>query len=118
MNIKDNQFHFNVKNGKVKVSFKETPNLAEFLQVISTGILATMNQVVQSTPEALRQQAKEELYDMYNAAASNTLSYFAPEIDMRGHLTTQAILEAENKIIEREVKKKKQDPSYVIPFKS
>jgi hypothetical protein len=42
---------------------------------------------------------KEDLYDMYNAAASNTLNIFAPDIEMRPHLTAQAILEAENKII-------------------
>ena len=42
---------------------------------------------------------------MYNAAASNTLSYFAPEIEMRPHLTAQAILEAENNIINRQYEK-------------
>jgi hypothetical protein len=96
-----NQIYFNVdKNRKVKVSFKNPVPFTDFLQIISTGILTAMFSIVNSAPEDQRPQVKEELYDMYNAAASNLLSFFAPEIEMRPHLTTQAILEAENAIIQ------------------
>jgi hypothetical protein len=43
---------------------------------------------------------KAELYDMYNEAASAFLSVFAPEIECHPDLTEQAILEAENKLLE------------------
>lgn len=97
--VKDNQIYFNVHGGKVKLSYKRRIPLPEFLQIISTGVLLAMQSIVAATPEDQRQSVKEELYDMYNAAASNTLSYFAPDIEMRPHLTSQAILQAENAIL-------------------
>ena len=105
-NMEDNKITFEIKNNKVHVTYERpTLTLADFLQVISTGILQAMNSIVAAAPEDQRTQIKEELYDMYNAAASNTLNYFAPEIEMRPHLTTQAILEAENNIINRQYEK-------------
>jgi len=104
--MEDNKITFEIKNNKVHVTYERpTLTLADFLQVISTGILQAMNSIVAAAPEDQRTQIKEELYDMYNAAASNTLNYFAPEIEMRPHLTTQAILEAENNIINRQYEK-------------
>lgn len=102
-----NQIYFNLddKNG-VKVSFKQSVPFTEFLQIVSTGVLAAMNAVVASTPDAQKQIVKEDLYDMLNTSASNVLSFFAPEIEMRPHLTTQAILEAENNLI-------RTDPAFV-----
>lgn len=47
-------------------------------------------------------ELKNDLYDKYNFAASNTLAMFAPELELRPNLTTKAILEAENNILERE----------------
>jgi len=114
--MKDNQIHFNVKGGQVKVSYKHTPALDEFLTIVFTGCIAAMNQIVASEPPENQEQCKKDLYDMFNVGASNTLHYFAPEIDARPHLTTQAILEAENAIIEREYRKKKEDPNYESPF--
>jgi hypothetical protein len=58
-----------------------------------------MNSIVNAAPEDSKQNTKEELYDMYNAAASNTLFIFAPDIEMRPHLTSEAILKAEDEII-------------------
>ena len=104
--MEDNKISFEIKNNKVHVTYERpTLTLADFLQVISTGILQAMNSIVAAAPVDQRPQVKEDLYDMYNAAASNTLNYFAPEIEMRPHLTTQAILEAENNIINRQYEK-------------
>lgn len=102
-----NQIYFNLddKNG-VKISFKQSVPFTEFLQIVSTGVLAAMNAVVASTPDVQKQAVKEDLYDMLNTSASNVLSFFAPEIEMRPHLTTQAILEAENNLI-------RTDPAFV-----
>lgn len=107
--MENNKLTFTIKDNQIKVEYDHPMNIQEYLQVISTGVLVSLNAVVQAIPETnpeARAQAKEDLYDMYNAAASNTLHYFAPEIDMRPHLTAQAILEAENAIIEREAKQK------------
>lgn len=101
--IENNQIHFNVNNGKVKVSFRKPVSLPDFLQVVQSGILTALNSYLNSAsnPEV----AKQELYDLYNTACSNTLHYFAPEYDLRPGLTAQAILKAENDIINEEYRK-------------
>jgi hypothetical protein len=115
--MKDNQIIFEIKDNKVKLHDRnKSINISEFIQVISTGMLMAMNAIVAAASEDMRQAVKEDLYDMYNAAASNVLRYFAPEIDMHPTLTTQAILEAEDKIIEREYAKAQKDPNYVSPI--
>ena len=103
--MQDNQIYFNIKDDKVRVSYKKELPLMDFLQITLTGILNAMLQIVKvsDNPEL----TKEELYDMFNKAASRTLEIFAPEIEMRPDLTTQAILEAEDKIIERALKGQK-----------
>ena len=103
----DNQFYFNVKDDKVKVSFKRGVNLPEFLQVVFTGTLNAMLQIVNTQRPEDQLKTKEEIYDMFNAGASRTLEYFAPEIEMRPNLTAQAILEAEDKIMKRNAKSKR-----------
>ena len=97
----ENKIQISLQDNQVKVEFQANLNLQDFLALMSTAILSAMKQTVQSLPTEQQAEATEEIYDMYNAAASNTLSYFAPEIEMRPHLTSQAILEAENAIIER-----------------
>lgn len=99
--MENNQIYFNIKDNKIKLSYKNPMPITDFLQVISTGILLALKGVVDAAPEESRQEIQEDLYDMYNAAASNTLHYFAPEIEMRPHLTSQAILDAEDAIINR-----------------
>lgn len=100
--MKDNQIIFDIdKNGKVKTHFKKQISLTDFLQVTCTAQLAYLQTVVnQAQTSEQQQKIKEELYDLYNAAASTTLNIFAPEIELRPHLTTQAILKAENQLIE------------------
>jgi hypothetical protein len=115
--MEDNQIYFNIKDNKVKISYKHKAlTIADFIQVVSTGILMAMKGIVDSAPDQMKQQVTEDLYDMYNAAASNTLQYFAPEIEMRPHLTTQAILKAEDTLIEQEYQKVKKNPKYVSPI--
>jgi hypothetical protein len=110
--MKDNQLYFNIKDNKVKISWKEPISFADFLTIVCTGLLTAMKSMVSQAPKADRHQVTEELYDMFNAAASNTLSYFAPEIEMRPHLTSQAILDAEDNLIDRELQRKQKDPTY------
>jgi hypothetical protein len=115
--MRNNQIIFDIHDNKVRLHYKDkSMTITDLLQVVSTGLLLTLKSIVDAAPENLRQQVTEDLYDMYNAAASNTLHYFAPEIDMRPHLTAQAILDAENSIIEKEFQKTQKDPEYVSPI--
>jgi hypothetical protein len=107
--MENNQIHFNVNNNKVKVTFKKAMGLPDFLQVVQTGILYALNSYLESANDKVI--AKEELYNLYNTACSNTLHYFAPEYDLHPNLTAEAILRAENDIIEeryRELKRGEQ----------
>lgn len=100
----NNQIHFNIKDGKVKVSFQHELDFPTFLQVIQTGILSAMNILVERANN--KEKAREELFNLYNVTASNTLHYFAPDIDMRPDLTEDAILRAENEILNEHWRKK------------
>lgn len=95
--MENNQIHFNVHDNKVKVTFQKPVALPDFLQVVQTGILYALNSYLESADN--KELAKAELYDLYNVACSNTLHYFAPEYDLRPNLTTEAILKAENDLI-------------------
>lgn len=59
--------------------------------------------------EARLEKVKDEIYDMVNVAASNILRQFAPEIEMRPNLTAEAILKAENAILDEKSKIKEAD---------
>lgn len=89
---------YNEQN-EVRVQVSRQINFEEIMQVTFSGVLALMNTLLENVPEEDRPGAKEELYDMLNIAASNALSVFAPEIEMRPNLTVDAIMKAENEII-------------------
>ena len=89
---------YNEKN-EVRVKTSREANFEEILQVSFSGTLALMYDLLAKVPEEDRTEAKGELYDMLNIAASNALSVFAPEIEMRPNLTVDAIMKAEDEII-------------------
>lgn len=88
-----------VEDGQVTCKCDKGLTLEDSIQIFTTVILGNMNDVMAQVHEDDRPRAKEVLYDAFNFAASRTLEAFAPEYEMRPTLTTQAILEAENKII-------------------
>lgn len=53
---------------------------------------------------------REELYDMANQAASAFLEVYAPDIELRPDLTAEAILNAENEIMEAKIAELEADP--------
>ena len=84
-----------VQDDKTSMTFSEpAPTFEELLQGVFSNILGVMHSAVEHAPEA-----KGQLYDCFNMAASRTLELFAPEYELRPGLTAQAILEAENRII-------------------
>ena len=98
--MEDNTITLTLKDGKVKVEQEKPLDLSVYLQIMLTGILTAMNQIVAQAPEEEEQTVKEELYDMLNHGASNVLSTFAPDLELRPNLTERAILKAEDEIIE------------------
>jgi len=99
-----NKITITIVDDKVAVNIDKKLTLPEILQILGTASLQAMNTTYQASeqhaePERLKLQA--HIYDMYNYLASNILTSFAPEFDKNPDLTTQAILEKENEIIER-----------------
>lgn len=88
--------------GQVAVKSDQPIDILSFLQLTCTAQLSALRTFVADHPEA-----KDDLYDKYNMIVSNVLGMFAPETELRPDLTAQAILEAENKIIEEKYKEMK-----------
>ena len=71
----------------------------DFLNITLNAQLNLFNNLVnQGAP-------KPELYDLYNEAASAFLATFAPEIERHPDLTSEAILKAENELIQKKANK-------------
>lgn len=101
----------------IKIKIRETGISAEssvplpideLLLVYLSLCLNAMKQLAEQAPEDLKVKLKDTLYDMFNYGASNVLAKFAPEIEKRAHLTTDAILKAENELLN--------DPEYTKKF--
>lgn len=114
-NIVNNQRKITILEDNGKVSFNlDGKFVAEDVVLIcNTVILSAMNQLVANYEKTLEANAPEGtdteaqiaelkgmLYDFYNVNASNLLVTFAPEFEKNPDLTTQAILKAENELIE------------------
>ena len=73
-------------------------------QMLGQAQLYFMNQTYNATPESdhkLRKSVRGEIYDIYNATASNVLDMFEPTAEKCTNLTAEAILKAENEILEK-----------------
>jgi hypothetical protein len=97
--MKNNNIHIAIKDDQVKLTAQHTQSLEDIMIAMFTAMLGAMKSTLAAIPEANQEEAKNDLYDMMNNAASQTLAMFAPDLELRPNLTTQAILDAENKII-------------------
>ena len=134
-NVKNTKRLISILEDNGKVSFKlEGQFIAEdVILICNTVILSAMNQLVKNytetlqgtakapvNPEVLNKQIAElkgMLYDFYNVNASNLLATFAPEFEKNPDLTTQAILKAENELIEEKYEELKAEGK-VVPLKT
>lgn len=116
MDVKNNQLIFNIKDNKVSVKSRGPMTLEDIIQVTMTGILAAMNSCVKAAPEEQRAELKGYIYDKFNLAAGRTLTIFGPEFEAAPHLTTDAILKAENDLLAAEIAKKEADPDYQMKY--
>lgn len=103
-------------------------NLMPILFTVQLSYLrASINQFEQMpdiTPEQL-QGLKEDLYDKYNAGASNVLSLFIPDKELRPDLTVEAMKYAEDQYMynqlnrkeRRELDKKTKGETKILQFR-
>lgn len=106
--MKNNQIYFNIKDDKITIKSRGPVNFEEMTQILFTGLLGAMNQIVAHTPEEHREATKGQVYDTVNLAASKTLEMFAPEYELNPDLTAKAMMEVENTYISREYAKLKE----------
>lgn len=80
--------------------------LPEAFQLLFSAALHMMNSVVDTAAadsnltSEQRTIIKGDIYDMFNIGASNVLSIFDPETSPRDNLTAEAIMQAENAILD------------------
>ena len=94
------------KDNKVTLNTDEPIRIDDLMTILFTIQLQAMNQVKATTPEKHRQQVIEDLYDKYNAGASNLLYLFAPDQELHPDLTVEAMKEAEDKYLAKRGKTK------------
>ena len=71
-------------------------------QMMAQAQLHFMQRTLAAAPETDEKQMKAlkcEIYDIYNATASNVLDMFDPTVEKCTNLTAEAILKAENEIL-------------------
>lgn len=78
----------------------EELHVADYVNITLFAQLNMFNDILRRTDEEERERTRGELYDMYNLAASAFLKAFAPELELRPELTEEAILRAENEILD------------------
>jgi hypothetical protein len=86
---------------------------ADYINITLTTQMNLFNHLVDNAPEDAKTKLKEDLYDLFNEAASAFLAAFAPEIELRPDLTAEAILKAENEILDENAKTEKAAPKVV-----
>jgi hypothetical protein len=94
------------ENGTIDVSYQDGATYPQITAVLQTAQLAAMERTYDSIKKLGKHSKKElkelkgQIYDIYNAQASLVLDKFAPEIEMRKDLTAEALLKAENEILD------------------
>jgi hypothetical protein len=103
----------------------------DMMPVLFTVQLAFMRQFIKQIEESGElsseqiQALKEDLYDKYNAGASNVLSLFIPDKELRPDLTVEAMKYAEDQYMynqlnrkeRRELDKKTKGETKILQFK-
>ena len=117
MTIPNNQIYFNIKDNQVSVKSRGPMTLEDMFQATMTGLLGAMNTLLKvAKSDEEREQLKGYIYDRFNIAASRTLEIFAPELELRPSLTTDAIIKAENELLKEEIAKAEADPEYKVKY--
>lgn len=119
------------EDNKIKTQIDTPMPIDDIMPILFTVQLSYMRQFMSQvessgelTPEQI-QALKEDLYDKYNAGASNVLYLFAPDQELRPDLTVEAMKEAEDKYMynqlnresRRAVDKKTKGETKVLRFR-
>lgn len=93
------------EDGKVKTQIDTPMAIDDLMPILFTVQLSYMRQFMKQVEESEElsseqiQGLKEDLYDKYNAGASNVLYLFAPDEELRPDLTVEAMKQAEDQFM-------------------
>lgn len=108
------------EDGKIQMSVMPPIPFPDFLQIQLSAIASAMHGTVDAapTPEA-KKEVRDDIYNMFNVAAAALLDGLDPDpvVPFATRLTEEAILKAENELIEAEYKKHKNAPVASKPKK-
>lgn len=99
------------KTNKLSISADSPVRIDDVMTILFTVQLETMRNFMKSAKtngasEKDLQELKEDLYDKYNAGASNVLYLFAPDEELRPDLTVEAMKEAEDRYMYNQLNRK------------
>lgn len=117
------------EKNQMETNIDKPARIDDLMTVFFTLQLDLMNNFIKQiadsgAPEEHIKALKEDLYDKYNAGASNLLYLFIPDQELRPDLTVEAMKEAEdrymynqlNRKARREVDKKTHNQTKVLRF--
>lgn len=117
------------EKNQMETNIDKPVRIDDLMTIFFTLQLDLMNNFIKQiadsgAPEEHIKAVKEDLYDKYNAGASNLLYLFIPDQELRPDLTVEAMKEAEdrymynqlNRKARREVDKKTHNQTKVLKF--
>lgn len=92
------------KQGKLEFILSSGMTFPDVVQLLQTMMLSTMHNVMEQAKKDKSvtdiEEVRKEVFDMVNISSSNVLLMFAPDLATRKDLTAEAILKAENEILD------------------
>lgn len=89
----------------LKISHSAGLNLPGVTEILLQALLFYMRHFLKAAPKSQRKEFKKQAYDMVNYKCSAVLENFAPDFELRPSLSQEAIMKAENEILEDELSK-------------
>ena len=110
--MNENQLKYNIQisldtKNQFKVQFSNIP-FPELVRLCLLTIEKAAEKMLDTAPADMQEALASDMYDLINIGTSTLLQRAFPEIDSRPDLTVEAIMEAENKIIDEAPEKVKE----------
>jgi hypothetical protein len=88
-----------LSEGKVHIEHQGELHFEDAINTLTTAMLFYMNQFTKNVKEEHQEHVRQTVYDFANDRFTQVLEMYAPEFELRPHLTTEAIMKAENEIL-------------------
>jgi hypothetical protein len=92
-------------DGTLIIDIDGRGTLDEIMCILLNATLFLMKQVVEKAPEEKQKEVELQVYNLFNYRATGVLETFAPDLELRPDLTSEAIMKAENELLEDELSK-------------